>query len=369
MMDIGESFITDAKDVRTILVKLLEEKEVDAILGYEIRKTRMEILPKLITESKDLIDPLPLSQYFAYNYSRMNSASKFYQKSMRAKFPKAGLIARPCDIRAFIELSKYHQVNVDDLFIIGIECPGSTSPQNATKQLKAKELDPEKITEEKLIDDGLEITIDGKKEVLKLPRFDNCQRCSNRLPRIADLTLDLVDGKARITIKSERGKNFIEKIGLKGSSDDLKEKRKAHFEQLETNAREFAEKVFSEYENMTDAERFNKFFSDIKKCRLCGACINACPLCYCPVCDVQAKRKAKELDDPVLYWMLKMVHMSDACISCGKCGNVCPVKIPNDFYYDIVSRRILEAFKYETGKAVEDLPPRTMKAIKAALQQ
>ncbi|MHC1591537.1 MAG: Coenzyme F420 hydrogenase/dehydrogenase, beta subunit C-terminal domain [Candidatus Helarchaeales archaeon] len=368
-MDIGDSFIIDAKDVRNILVKLLEEKEVDAILGYDIRKSRMDIFPKLVTDPKDLLDPIPLSQYVAYNFTRINSAAKYYHKSMRQKFPKAGLIARPCDIRAFIELSKYLQLKLDDLFIIGIECPGSTSPQEVTKKLKASNADPEQISEEKLVEDGIELTIAGKKEVLKLPRFNNCQRCSNRSPRIADLTLDLVNGKARITISSERGKKFIEKIGLTGKPDNLKEERKSYFEKLETQAKELTEKLISEYENLSDDERFKKFITDIQKCRLCGACINACPMCYCPICDIQEKRKAKELDDPVLYWLTKMVHMSDACISCGKCGNVCPVKIPNDFYYDVVSKNILEEFKYQAGKSAEDLPPRSMKAIKASLQQ
>lgn len=368
-MDLNDSIIVNFGDVRTILVKLLETKEVDAILGYEIRKKRNELFPKLVTDPKDLIDPLPLSRYFSYNYTRINSASKYYHKSMRSKLKKTGLIARPCDIRAFIELSKYLQVNLDDMFIIGIECPGPVSPQQVEKDLKKKNLDAEKITGEKLVDDGIELSVNGKKETLKLPRFANCQRCSNRIPRIADLSMDLINDKVRLTIKSERGKNFLEKIGMKGSADNMKDKRKAHFEKLEAKAREFAEKVLSEFENLSEEERFKKFLADIETCRLCGACINACPVCYCPTCDVQTKRKTKELTDPVLYWLLKMVHMSDACISCGKCGNVCPVNIPNSFYFDVVSRSLLKEFEYESGKAIEDIPPRTMKAIKASMQK
>ena len=208
--------------------------------------------------------------------------------------------------------------------------------------------------------------IGGKDKALDVTRLDNCGRCVKRDPSISDLSLDLVEDKVRITVKSDKGKKIME--GIKTEADKLKDSRAKFFKSLIQEAEKKREKDIGEYLKLSDDERFKKAMSTIEKCRLCGQCINACPVCYCQAhgrCEVQAKRKAKELTDPVLYWTLKMTHMSDICIGCGRCTPVCPVNIPNAFFYDVMNKFVEEEFKYVSGKSKDDLQPRSMKAIKA----
>ncbi len=362
-MKIGESSIIKTTDVNTILKNLI--KEGFTIIGFEIKKSRYDLTPIALDDPSKLLDPIPLSQYFAYDFSRSNSSPKFLNTSLRGK--KVALFARPCDTRALIELSKLNQVKIEDLFIISLECSGRTDSKNVLNELKKENIDPETVDSEFLTEDKIILKIKGKEKTLNVPRLDNCNRCTKRTPSISDLSIDLVGDKVRLTINSEKGQKVTETI--KGEADKLKDSRSRFFEILIENAEKQRSKEIEEYLKLNDKERFAKAIKLIEKCRMCGQCINSCPVCYCQAhgrCEIQAKRKAKELDDPVLYWTTKMVHMSDICVGCGRCTPVCPVKIPSAFFYDVMNKFVEEEFKYIAGKSKDDVLPRSKKAIAKA---
>ena len=125
-MEIGETYTVkpDEKALITLFQMLLQEKIVDTVLGFDSKKKRAELTPVAIEDPKQ-ITLLPLSQYLAYNYVRVNSSSKFVHtkivrtidkgKTTYHRDKKIALIARPCDTRAFVELSKFNQINIDNL--------------------------------------------------------------------------------------------------------------------------------------------------------------------------------------------------------------------------------------------------------------
>ena len=380
-MEIGETYTIkpDESALIKLFQMLLEEKIVDSVLGFEIRKNRYDLFPKAFEDPKQ-ITLLPLSQYLAYNYTRVNSSSKFVHKNMDPRNKKIALIARPCDTRAFIELSKFNQLKIENLFIIGTRCIGSISAADVQKVITDLKLDPEKVEIEELGLDSLKILVDGEIQEIKfndtINRWDNCNRCAKREPAIVDLLLDFYfdDSKKVITltILSEKGKEVLEKtksskkIELeKTKAADVK-KREDLIQKIMTQAKEYREKTIAEFQNLTDEQKFERIAKEfLEPCRVCGQCINACPVCYCPECDIARRRKEKEAGfDANLYLLTKMAHMGDLCIGCGKCTIVCPAKIPSAFFYDVLTDYVKKAFGYEPGKSIEDLYPRTMKAIK-----
>ncbi|NVM04035.1 MAG: Coenzyme F420 hydrogenase/dehydrogenase, beta subunit C-terminal domain [Candidatus Helarchaeota archaeon] len=390
-MEIGETYTVkpDESALIKLFQMLLEEKIVDSVLGFDIKKKRYDVSPKSIDNPKELT-LLPLSQYLAYNYVRVNSSSKFvHTKMIRTeengkpvyhRDKKIGLIARPCDTRAFIELSKFNQLKLENLFIICTNCIGSISAAVVQKEIEKLKIDPEKVEAEELGLDSLKILVNGKVQEIKLSkdinRWDNCNRCIMREGSICDLHLDFfLDGIKKvttITIASEKGKEILEKavsakkIQLDKTSAAAVKKRKGLMEKIVAKATKYREKAISEFQNLSDAEKFEKIAKEfIEPCRVCGQCINACPVCYCPTCDVQRRRKEKEVGfDARLLLLTKMAHMGDICIGCGKCTVVCPAKIQSAFFYDVLIDYVKKAFGYEPGRSMEDIYPRTMKAIK-----
>jgi len=39
--------------------------------------------------------------------------------------PRIGVVLRPCELRALVELAKLQQANLADLLTIGVDCPGT----------------------------------------------------------------------------------------------------------------------------------------------------------------------------------------------------------------------------------------------------
>jgi len=127
-MEAMAEYLIKIEDFPKILTTLLKEKAVDKIIGAELKVDkksgnidRFTVQPKLAEKEEDVKD-FPLTPLIAFGYARTDSASKYLHKSVAgAMKEKVGLIARPCDTRALIELAKIKQVNLNNLFIIGIE--------------------------------------------------------------------------------------------------------------------------------------------------------------------------------------------------------------------------------------------------------
>ena len=372
-MDLKAEYLIKEKDFPKLLSTLLSEKIVDKIIGAKIKVNkksgevdRFTISPELWKDPKDS-ENFPLSNLIAYGYARTDSASKFLHKSVEgAKEEKIALIARPCDTRALIELSKIKQVNLDNLFIIALEDRGMVL--NISKELKkTKDIDPSKIIKEKIGENKLLFLFkDGKIKELKIDIADNCSRCTRKIPVIADISisdigLSIDSDEIILKVYSENGNNVLEKSGVKLTK--LNEKiKKDHEDQLNDiikASKEKRAKDLKEWRELPQAEKLEM----LKKCTMCGMCIRGCPVCYCVDCILQKKRKDKNIDN-ITYQLTRIAHDADRCVECGNCDNNCPMHLPLSLYFQSLNEVFKEKFNYTPGESLEDIPFRSANAIK-----
>ncbi|MBD3215300.1 MAG: hypothetical protein GF311_22015 [Candidatus Lokiarchaeota archaeon] len=373
-MEIKAQYIVKEKDFPELLKKLLEKGIVDKIIGAETkvsRKTgeedRFSLSPKVWTKAEE-IEKFPLSNLIAYGYSRTDSASKYlHTKAEGAKKEKIGLITRPCDTRALIELAKIRQVNLDNLFIIALEEKGLML--NVSRGLKkAKDIDTSKIIKEKVIDEGLLFLYeDGTTKEFNMDPSDNCTRCSRKTPIIADISVSDIgvpidSDNVILKVYSEQGAEFLGESGitLKDLPDDVK---KAHEEKLNELIKAAEEKRIEELEKWKQLSKEEKI-EQLAKCTMCGMCIRACPVCYCVDCILQQKRKDKNIDN-ISYQLTRIAHVADRCVQCGKCASICPMNLPLSEIFQSLNEQFQEKFNYCAGTSVKDIPFRSAKAIKA----
>ena len=371
-MDPIAEYLIKSEDFPKLLGALLQEKIVDKIISAQERvdkKTnavdRFTITPKLIDKLGD-VDSFPLYNFIAYGYARTDSAAKYLHKSVEgAKDVKIGLIARPCDTRALIELAKIKQVELDNLFIIGIEDRGMAI--NVGRELKKmKDIDPTKIIKEKIGDNGLIFKFaDGKTKELNIHPSDNCLRCTRKIPVIADLSISDIGipiefDEIILKVYSDKGNDLLEKskIDKKPLPDDIKNTHAAKMNEIFEKAKEKRKKDLEEWAKVPQEEKIEKLLN----CTMCGMCIRGCPVCYCVDCILTKKRKEKTINKET-YQLTRIAHVADRCVECGNCYNNCPQNLPLSLYFMSLNEAFNEKFGYCPGESVDDIPFRSGKAI------
>ena len=368
-MDAKAEYLIKVEDFPKLLSSLLKEKVVDKILSAETKvnaKTNLEdrftVVPKVVEKAEDMKD-FPLSNLIAYGYARTDSAAKYLHKSLDgANKEKIGIIARPCDTRAVVELVKIKQINLDNVFIIAIEDRGMI-PKAGRDIKKIKDVDPTKVVKEKIGDNGLIVKLeDGSKKELDLAIAENCLRCVRKLPVIADLSItDLgipIDSDEIILkVYSDKGDEALEKSGIskKTLSGDAHVKK---YNEIVEKAKAKRTKDLEDWANTPQEEKIAR----LQKCTMCNMCIRGCPVCYCVDCILQKKRKEKIINKET-YQLTRIAHVADRCVECGNCANNCPQNLPLSLYFQSLNEAFKEKFRYAPGESVEDTPFRSAKAI------
>ena len=371
-MDVIAEYLINIKDFPQLLASMLNEKVVDKIIGAKLRVDkksgaidRFTVQPIVFEKADDTVD-FPLSPLIAFGYARTDSASKYLHKSVAgAKTEKVGLIARPCDTRALIELAKLKQANLDNLFIIGIEDRGML-PKAGREMRKNKDIDPTKIVKEKVGDKGLIVKmVDGSTKELDLTVAENCLRCYRKIPVVADLTvsdlgLDINSDDIILKVYSDKGNELLEKSGINKKSlpDNIKKVHTDKYSEIIEKAKEKRTKDLEEWANKPQEEKI----AELLKCTMCNTCIRGCPVCYCVDCILMKKRKDKTIDKAT-YNLTRIAHDADRCVECGNCDNNCPQNLPLSLYFQSLNDSFKEIFKHEAGMSIDDVPFRSGKAI------
>lgn len=371
-MDVIAEYLIKIEDFPILLSTLLKEKAIDKLIGAQTRidkKTNQEdrftVVPQLVQDAGE-ISTFPLTNLIAYGYARTDSAAKYLHKSVQGALKeKVGLIARPCDTRALIELAKIKQINLDNLFIIAIEDRGML-PKAGREIKKIKDIDPTKIIKEKVSDQGLTVKMDdGSTKELSLNIAENCLRCFRKLPVIADLSISdlgipIDSDEIILKVYSDKGNEILEKsqINKKVLPDDIKNAHTAKYNEIIEIAKEKRVKDLEEWAKIPQNEKLER----LMKCTACGMCIRGCPVCYCVDCILMKKKKDKTIDT-LTYQLTRIAHDADRCVECGNCDNNCPMNLPLSLYFQSLSEAFKEKFGYTAGESIDDIPFRSAKAI------
>jgi len=367
-MDPKAKYLIKEKEFSKLLTTLLNEKVVDKIISAEAKvnaKTkevdRFTVVPKVVEKAEDIKD-FPLSNLIAYGFARTDSAAKYLHTSLDgAKNEKIGLIARPCDTRAIVELAKIKQINIDNLFIIGIEDRGM-APKAGKEIKKIKDIDVSKIEKEKIGDNGLIVKIGGKSKELDITIAENCLRCTRKRPVLADLSISdlgipIDSDELVLKVYSDKGNKLLEKSGIKTKplAGDAHEKK---YNEIIEKAKQKRQKDLEEWAKVPQEEKIAR----LQACSMCNMCIRGCPVCYCVDCILQKKRKDKNINKET-YQLTRIAHVADRCVECGNCDNNCPQNLPLSLYFQSLNEAFKEKFKYSSGESIDDVPFRSGKAI------
>ena len=267
---------------------LLRSARVEALIGYKRASDGISAMPAFIDKEEDA-DVLIWDAYCVYNLS-------VYLKDFRGK--KIGIIAKACDVKSIIVLLQENQLKREDLFIIGVECPG--------------------VIDEKRL-------CFSDRQYQEVDRAIKCRPCASAVPLLYDWLLKE---------KEKMGK-------VSEDHDKYDSVRKLEAKSL--------------------AERLKFWEGEFSRCIRCYACRQVCPMCYCPKCVADQAMPAwfpKATGDKGNFsWnVTRAIHLAGRCIDCGECERACPVGIPLRDINKKIEKDVKELFNYEAGLNAERKP-------------
>jgi len=354
----------------------LEDKRVDAVVAVKAREgNRYDGIPVVITDPKELIETAGSLHCGSPNIARF---LKEYLEG--ATNTKIAVVARPCDAKAIIELAKRNQVKLGNLLVIGLNCTGTLSPARAKALFKdVFEVDPADVVSEDIEGNELIIRLkDGsekKKNLAELEekglgRRENCRRCETNIPVMADIACGKWGTKDKnstfIEVCSDKGSDLVDMAIKAGAittetptADAIETREKKDKAAVEL-AQKWQEKDFATLEEMDNNERFGYWSGQFSHCVKCYGCRDACPICYCQECILEADRgfvAPGEVPPNMLFPMMRITHVMDSCVNCGQCQDACTMDIPIARLIFLLSKKIGDIFNYEPGMDITKMPP------------
>ncbi|MBN2034837.1 MAG: 4Fe-4S binding protein [Deltaproteobacteria bacterium] len=295
-------------EIRAIARKLLREKKVEVVIGFERGSMPLRSRPCFIRKEEEV------NRLFWDGFCE-NALAVYLPKRKE----RAAIVAKGCDSRAVVELIKEKQVQRDRVILIGVPCRGMVDRSRIESSAA-----PRRILEMREIEDTLILRGTDFEETLKRSEFlhESCKTCTHPNPVLHDVLV----------------------------SEWLEEKNEDPFADIQT------------FDALTAEERWDYLNKEVDKCIRCYACRNACPLCYCPECFVDASLpqwigKSIDSSDTMIFHLMRAYHLAGRCVSCGACERACPVGVDIRKLNRKLVKDVKDLFGYEAGLNLEQTSP------------
>jgi formate dehydrogenase subunit beta len=268
-------------------------------------------------------------------------------------------IIRPCEARATIELAKLGQVDLENITIITMDCPGVIPLSNYFEDAGK----------------GDKVFEDASQNWNSEPMRPVCRICDKFSSAGGeDLHIGIMgikSGSILLIPRSPKGEDALNKTGLsleeditdwEASVNKLTEEKKQKRNQSNESLR-------------NDIEGIDRLVQAFSACINCHNCMRVCPICYCRQCHFDSDKMKFSFEDyltraetrgglmiptdTLLFHIGRMLHMSLSCVSCGMCEDACPMAIPVAQIFTLVGDRNQEAFDYVPGRSVDEPLPLT----------
>ena len=347
-----------------VLQLLLEKGIVEAILIPKRLPSGDGVVQTLVHDPGKLKGASILSPTMPVQSARV--ASNLTSKNLGKK---VGALLKACEIRAIVELSKFLQVKLDNLYLIGIDCPGTFEVPDYARMVQEGK-GGGKLTQELL--KNME-----KGEVPPPQGYSfraACQMCEYPIPK-ADVGFKLFGYRTDQEIGLEIGERLekeIEGMGIlsltEGKEPSSREEVVGRVVSERTKKRDA---TFKEFKGVV--KDLSSFLDRFSTCIRCHNCMVACPICYCKECVFKTavfehegeqfmrwadrKGEIRMPTDTLIFHLIRMSHMVSSCIGCGLCDSACPSRLPVASLFRSVGERVQKMFQYVPGREVKEVPP------------
>ena len=342
---------------KELFSNLLEQDVVQAVFLPMRQPDGVMVMHTLVRDPAHLDGLDPLAPVTPTSAARLLSALTFKKPGYRI-----AAFLRPCDLRAYMELVKLKQADLEQVLVITTDCTGRLEPRDFLA-LVAEEGDRAALAFH-------ERAVGGDDTLARVPA---CRVCEHPVHDRADLALRLlgVDLNRELILcaQTDEGRAALDSLDLEETPEP--EGRVEQIDALMKTRTTARDEMFREYEEK--ASSFAGLRDLLKTCINCYNCRAACPVCYCRECvfltdtfrhDPEqyfrwaGKRGQVKLPtDTAFFHITRMIHIGTLCVGCGQCSTACPMDLPVMELFRTAAHRAQARFGYEPGRSPEEPLP------------
>ena len=281
------------ENIRAEARRLLSEKLVDVVVGYEEGTLPLQAAPCFINDpaavEKLVFNPACKQNLAGYVHALIIEHRKAQArvKPEEKTEKRIAVVARGCTSRSLVIHLQERQYEREDVVVIGVPCRGYISKDKLADRAGGAEVLAGRLDGDQVV---IETAAGESRFAIDEVLSDTCLTCPYPNPVISD---------------SMAGEEI--------------EKRPAAADEF---------KVVEQFAALSEDRRWERFAAEMNKCMRCFACRNVCPSCYCPTCFAEQSRPewvgaGINPSDNQVFQVMRMFHMAGRCVDCGSCVEVC----------------------------------------------
>lgn len=283
---------------------------------------------------------------------------------------KIGVVVRPCEARALVELAKFKQITRDSLLIIAVDCLGTYEPKDFSALCKAGktpalDLRKQAVTGACSPDDAASFR--SACEICEYPAID---------AGVVDMVVGLwgVDTEKQLYVEAgdELADALSEKSILEFNGQE-NPKRQEIIASVKADRTKSCEQVLGDFSSKVNSIKGIQEL--LSTCMRCHNCMINCPICYCRECVFRSptfehtpdqylgwakdKGAIRMPANTVMFHLTRLNHMVISCIGCGMCDTACPNDISVMSLFRTVGRNAQKMMEYVPGQSYDEPAPAT----------
>jgi len=342
--------------LRGFLSQLLSSDFVRAVLVPKPLADGSGVVQSLITEPEEIADTLPIAPTMP-----VQSAKILSELTSTPGEGRIAAVLKPCELRAAIELSKFLQVDLQNVLTIAVDCMGTYSVTDYA-QMSAEER-------------GAAVSglVEGTPESMPTAIREACQMCKHPSPTGADVCVGLLGASADsipLMLDDRFADQLVDALSLE-ILDEEPSGRAAAVEALVAQRADRRKELLDGF--ASNIGNLDALVQTLSTCIGCHNCMTVCPICYCKECVFDsaifehrpdqflswAKRKGalRVPTDTLMFHLTRLSHMGTSCIGCGVCESACPSGIPVSNLFNLIGGKLQGAFEYVPGEDPTVDPP------------
>lgn len=310
--------------VRQLIISIWQQCRLDGLLVAIDGREKPQVKFVFATESEQIDHLNPFQPLMTMNAARL--IPELVQEHPEAKM---GILFRPCEMRAFLEMAQRDKFPLDRLLTICLDCLG-TLPADDYRWRAARKGKPGGLTAE-----ALQFARQGG--IVPYRNRSACQTCLSPVATEADINIGVLGLPVRQYLSVHvRNPAVVHQLKLAGITDE--ETITALLSQREHTIAKLLDRRAQTREHLMrglaetlphNAEELVVMFEN---CATCQACLNVCPICAVDY-PQRAEDDQYKVED-ITRWLI-------SCAGCGMCEQACPNHLPLSLIFTSIRETLL----------------------------